>query len=134
SMGRSGMKAILNTSVLIAQHPLPLEVEAGISTVSLAELHFGVLKTKDPVERARRAAHLGRVESAFETHPLDERVARALGQLQATVSSRGGDPRRRTADLAIAATAMWHEAVLLTRNYKDFKIVDDLVDVREPPS
>jgi hypothetical protein len=25
------------------------------------------------------------------------------------------------------------EAVLLTRNYRDFKLVDDLVDVREPP-
>ena len=48
--------------------------------------------------------------------------------------SRGGNPRSRTADLAIAATAMTHEAVLLTRNYKDFKLVADLVDVREPPA
>lgn len=126
------MKAILDTSVLIAQHPLSPEVEAGISTISLAELHFGVLKTTDPGERARRAARLGRIETAFDTHPLDERVARALGQLQATVSSRGGSPRSRTADLVIAATAMAHQAVLLTRNYKDFKLLDDLVDVREP--
>jgi len=126
------LKAVLDTSVLIAQHPLSPEVEAGISTISLAELHFGVLKTMDPVERARRAAHLGRIERAFKTHSLDERVARSLGQLQATVLSRGGNPRGRTADLAIAATAMTHEAVLLTRNYKDFKLVADLVDVREP--
>jgi toxin FitB len=128
------MKVILDTSVLIAQHPLPLEFDAGVSTVSLAELHFGVLKTQDPGERARRAAHLGRVESAFSTHPLDGRVARALGQLQATVASRGGNPRARTADLAIAATAMTLEVPLLTRNYRDFKLVDDLVDVRDPPA
>jgi predicted nucleic acid-binding protein len=127
------MKVILDTSVLIAQHPLPPEFDVGICTVSLAELHFGFLKTQDPDERARRAAHLGRVESAFSTHPLDGRVARALGQLQATVASRGGNPRSRTADLAIAATAMTLEAVLLTRNYKDFKLIYDLVDVREPP-
>jgi hypothetical protein len=133
-MGRPGVKAILDTSVLIARDPLPLEVNAGVSTISLAELHFGVLKTRDPVERARRATHLGRIESAFETHPLDARVARALGQLQISVLSRGGNPRNRTADLAIAATAMVHEAVLFTRNYKDFKLVDDLVDVREPPA
>jgi toxin FitB len=128
------MRVILDTSVLIAQHSLPPEFEAGISTVSLAELHFGLLKAQDPVERARRAAHLGRVESAFSNHPLDERVARGLGQLQAVVADRGGNPRARTADLAIAATAMTVEAVLLTRNYKDFKLFDDLVDVREPPT
>lgn len=132
-MGRAEVKAIPDTSVLISRRPLPPEVEAGISTVSLAELHFGILKTGDPVERARRAAHLGRIETAFDTHPLDERVARALGQLQVSVLSRGGNPRSRTADLAIAATAMTLEAVLLTSNYKDFKLVDDLVDVREPP-
>jgi predicted nucleic acid-binding protein len=128
------MRAILDTSVLIARHPLPPDVEAGISTISLAELHFGVLKTMDLVERARRAAHLGRIESAFATHPVDGRVARALGQLQASIAVRGGNPRARTADLVIAATAMVHEAVLLTRNCKDFKLVDDLIDVREPPS
>jgi len=128
------VKVILDTSVLIARHPLPPEFEAGISTVSLAELHFGLLKTQDPGERARRAAHLARIESGFFSHPLDARVARALGQLQAAIAERGGNPRARTADLVIAATAMTHEAVLLTRNYKDFKLVDDLVDVREPPA
>jgi len=61
-------------------------------------------------------------------------VARALGHLQAAVAWRGGNPRARTADQAIAATAMALEAVLLTRKYKDFKLVDDLVDVREPPA
>jgi predicted nucleic acid-binding protein len=132
-MGGSRLKAILDTSVLIARRPLPPDVEAGISTISLAELHFGVLKTTDPGERARRIVHLGRIESAFDTHPLDEHVARALGQLQAIVSSKGGKPRARTADLVIAATALAHEAVLFTRNYKDFKLVDDLLDVHEPP-
>lgn len=128
------MKVILDTSVLIARHPLPADVDAGISAISLAELYFGVLKTEDPEERARRAAHLGRIESAFGSHPVDERVARALGQLQVAVGLRGGNPRGRTADLVIAATAMTHQAVLFTRNYQDFRLVDDLVDVREPPA
>lgn len=128
------MKVILDTSVLIAQHPLPPDVEAGISAISLAELHFGVLKTEDPAERAYRMAHLGRIESAFATHPLDARVARALGRLQASIASRGGSPRARTADLVIAATAIAHEARLFTRNRKDFKLIEDLVDVRESPA
>jgi toxin FitB len=128
------VKAVLDTSVLIARQPLPQQIEASISTLSLTELYFGILTADDPDTRAYRTAHLGRVEAAFDALPLDERVARALGQLQAAVSNRGGEHRRRTVDLAIAATAIVHEAMLLTRNYKDFKIVDDLVEVREPPS
>ena len=49
---------------------------------------------------------------------------------QAAVASRRGQPRKRMADLAIAATARVHNATLITRNVKDFKIIDDLVDVR----
>jgi predicted nucleic acid-binding protein len=128
------MKAILDTSVLIAQEPLPAGVDAGISTVSLSELYFGVFKTADPDKRSQRAARLRRVESGLKAHPLDERVARALGQLQAAVAGSGVNPRTRTADLAIAATAIVHEAVLLTKNYKDFRLIEDLVEVREPPA
>lgn len=128
------MKAILDTSVLISRQPLPPRIEVAISTISLAELYYGVLTAPDPDTRAYRMAHLGRVETGFDTLPVDEKVARALGQLQAAVSNRGGKHRRRTADLAIAATALVHEATLFTHNYKDFKIVADLVDVREPPA
>jgi predicted nucleic acid-binding protein len=126
------VKAILDTSVLIDRRPLPTEIEAGISTLSLAELYFGVLATTDPDERSHRAAQLGYIEASFDALPLDERVARTLGQLQAAVKSRGANPRKRTADLAIAATAMVHDAMLLTRNARDFKLVGDLVVVRDP--
>ena len=108
--------------------------KAAISTVSLSELHFGTLVATDPFERARRTRQLGFIEAHFDALALDEEVARVLGQLQAAVSGRGANPRSRTADLAIAATAIVHEAVLFTRNYKDFKVVADLVEVREPPS
>lgn len=128
------MRAILDTSVLIAQEPLPANIDTGISTVSLSELYFGVLKTADPDERIKRAARLGRVESGFRAYPVDERVARVLGQLQAAAASRGVNPRTRTADLAIAATAIVHEATLLTNNYKGFRLIADLVEVREPPA
>ena len=43
-----------------------------------------------------------------------------------------GKPRSRTADLAIAATANVYGETLITLDLKDFKIVDDLVDVRAP--
>src|SRR5690242_3466798 len=117
------MRAILDTSVLIAQQPLPPQIEGAISAISLTELYFGVLTAPDPDTRAYRMALLGRVETGFDALPLDEKVARALGRLQAAVSNRGGKHRRRAADLAIAATAIVHEATLFTRNFKDFKIV-----------
>jgi predicted nucleic acid-binding protein len=128
------VKAILDTSVLIENPDVPGVSQAAISTVSLAELYFGALTTADPNERGRRIAQLGFIESHFQAIPLDEEVGRALGQLQAAVLDRGANPRKRTADLAIAATALVQDAVLLTRNYKDFKLVNDLVDVREPPA
>lgn len=64
--------------------------------------------------------------------PADDRVAREWGRLKAAVSGRGGKPRKRTADLAIAATANVHGAELITYNTKDFKTIEDLVDLRAP--
>lgn len=128
------MRAILDTSVLIDNPDVPGVSQAAISTISLAELYFGALTAADADERMRRVAQLGFIESNFQAIPLDEEIGRTLGQLQAAVSERGANPRKRTADLAIAATAIVREAVLFTRNYKDFKLVADLVDVREPPA
>jgi predicted nucleic acid-binding protein len=50
--------------------------------------------------------------------------------LAAAVAARGGRPRRRAIDLAIAATANVHRVPLLTRNAKDFAVLEELVDVR----
>jgi predicted nucleic acid-binding protein len=127
-------RAILDTSVLIEDPSLETGRQAAISAISLAELYFGVLAATDPVERARRTRQLGFIEANFDALALDEQVAAVLGQFQAAVSDRGANPRNRTADLAIAATAVVHDAALFTRNYKDFKIIEDLVDVCEPPA
>ena len=48
------------------------------------------------------------------------------------MTNRGGKRRRRNADLAIAATANVHDAVLITHNLKDFTIIDDLVRTTAP--
>lgn len=127
------MRAVLDTSVLIGGEALPAGIESAISTVSVAELHFGLLVAPDDDTRALRSTRLGLVEARYpDPLPLDDRVAREWGRLQAAVANRGGKPRRRNADLAIAATANVNKAVLVTNNLKDFAIVEDLVDVREP--
>jgi predicted nucleic acid-binding protein len=124
-------RVILDTSVLIDPIELPEDIEAAISAVSIAELHFGLL-IADDITRPLRATRLGLIESRFTPLPLDANVAREWGRLQAAVSSRDASPRSRAADLAIAATANVHDATLLTRNLKAFTIIADLTRVAEP--
>jgi toxin FitB len=125
------LRALLDTSILIADDA-PGDVESAISAASLAELHFGVLLADSEDERARRTQRLGAIEATYDPLPIDAAVAREWGRLAAAVSHRGGAPRKRAVDLAIAATAVVHRVPLLTHNTKDLKIVDDLVDVRAP--
>ena len=122
---------MLDTSVLIKAPTVPKEIEAAISVISIAELHFGLLVARDAATRAERATQMAIIESSFRSLPVDERVARVFGRLKAAVAERGGQPRRRLADLAIAATAVAHDAVLITANPKDLTIVKDLVVCRE---
>jgi predicted nucleic acid-binding protein len=96
----------------------------------LAELHFGLLVASDPDERARRAQRLGAIEAAFEPIPVDAAVAREWGRLAAAVAVRGGRPRRRAVDLAIAATANVQGVALLTADDADLAIISDLVEVQ----
>jgi predicted nucleic acid-binding protein len=125
------VRALLDTSVLMGADD-PGELEGAICAASLAELHFGALVARDDDERARRALRLGVIESTFEPLPIDAAVAREWGRLAAAVRTRGGQPRRRALDLAIAATAIVHNVALLTHNHGDFQLIDDLVDVRTP--
>jgi predicted nucleic acid-binding protein len=123
---------VLDTSVLIAGAS-PTGERAAISVVSLAELHFGVLIAKDDEARAHRLRRLALIEARFpDPLPLNDAVAREWGRLKAAVAQRGGRPRRRDADLAIAATANVHGAALLTHGTKDLEIVADLVELRAP--
>jgi predicted nucleic acid-binding protein len=125
------MRAVLDTSVLISDEP-PADVEAAISVASLADLHFGVLVASDDDERALRTQRLGAIESTFEALPITPEIAREWGRLAAAVRNRGGQPRRRAMDLAIAATANAHGVPLLTHNRRDFQIIGDLTDARHP--
>jgi predicted nucleic acid-binding protein len=125
------VRAVLDTSVLIGAAS-PGEIEGAISTASLAELHFGALVARDPDERGRRALRLGVIEATFDPLPVDAAVAREWGRLAASVSERGGQPRRRALDLAIAATANVAGVPLITHNVADFQLIAELVDVQAP--
>ena len=124
-----GVRAILDTSVVIATDVAPLEGELAISAITLAELHFGVLVAKQRKVRAERLRRLLVLQRTFDALPLDEAVAAGYGQVAAAVVEAGRQPPARSMDLLIAATAHAHSARLYTRNADDFDGIDDLGDV-----
>lgn len=123
------MRAILDTSVVIAAGVGPLEGSLAISSATLAELHFGVLMAKESGIRAERLRRLSILQHEFDALPLDEDVAASYGHLAAAVVAAGRQPRARTMDLLIAATAHAHSARLYTRNAEDFAGIDGLIEV-----
>jgi toxin FitB len=123
------MNAVLDTSVVIASDIDPLEGELAISAVTLAELHFGVLIAKQPKVRAERLRRLLMLQRTFDALPLDEPVAASYGQIAAAIVQAGRQPRARSMDLLIAATAHAHGARLYTRNLQDFRGLDDVLEV-----
>lgn len=125
------MPVLLDTSVLIRGSEDPGD-DVAISVFSLTELHLGVLVAEDAKARSVRLRRLSAIEESFDPLPFDAAAARECGRLHAAVAQRGGKPRRRAFDLAIAATANVHGVPLLTLNADDFKLIDDLVDVRVP--
>ena len=123
------MKAILDTSVLLATDVAEIEGELAISVASLAELHFGVLITSDAATRAERLRRLSILQDKFDALPIDDKVAVSYGQLAAAVASSGRQPRSRVMDLLIAATAHAHGARLYTCDASDLVGIEHLVDI-----
>ena len=123
------MRAVLDTSIVIATDVPPLEGELAVSAVTLAELHFGVLVAKDLNVRAERLRRLLLLQRAFDAVPVDDAVAASYGQLAAAIVEAGRRPRARSRDLLIAATAHAHSARLYTRNAADFVGLEGLVEV-----
>lgn len=123
------MRAVLDTSVVIAENVSPLPGRLAVSSITLAELHYGVLVASDADARAERLRRLSVLQARFDTLPVDDAVAASYGRLAAAVVAAGRRPRARSMDLLIAATAHAHGARLYTRNPTDLVGVEALVDV-----
>ena len=75
--------ALLDTSVVVdladARVSAALPAQAAISGITLAELTAGPQLATDPLERARRIAHLQQIEGLFDALPFDREAARSYG-------------------------------------------------------
>jgi predicted nucleic acid-binding protein len=100
-----------------------------ITSVTLGELSYGPHATDDPVKRAGRVAVLQHVEATFDPLPYDQGAARLYGQICAAVRAAGREPRKRSSDLMIAATAASNQLPLYTAKPDDFKGTETFVEV-----
>jgi len=127
-------RALLDTSVLI-EYPgdqvARVADELAVSAVSMAELHYGVSATADPLEQLRRRQRLQLVHDLYDVLPFDAQVAEYYGALEATVRVYVRDPRPRRMDLQIAATAARNGLTLLTRNAADFAGLEQALEIIE---
>ena len=123
---------VLDTSIIAALRlfdPSELPDTMLITAVTLGELSFGPHATDDPVKRAGRVAVLQHAEATFDPLPYDQGAARLYGQICAAVCAAGRQPRKRSADLQIAATAGSNQLPLYTANPDDFQGIERLVEI-----
>jgi predicted nucleic acid-binding protein len=124
-------RAVADTSVFIAQETgreigqLPEEI--AVSVITAAELELGVLRAAEAGIRARRLATLSRVQATYPLLPIDPEVASWFASLASEELDRGRRPRRH--DTWIAATAMRHEAAVLTQD-SDFSSFEQVEVIR----
>ena len=124
-------RGLLDTSVVVDDvDPEVLPAEIAISTLTLAELTSGPVVAPDDLERARRQNRLQRFESGVETLAFDLSCARAYGGVYAAIAAAGRKARgARAVDLMIAATALAHDLPLFTMNAKDFRGLEELLEI-----
>ncbi|GLZ51750.1 hypothetical protein Acsp07_13670 [Actinomycetospora sp. NBRC 106378] len=127
-MGRP-VRAVLDTSVLIGMDVAELEGELAVSTISLAELHYGVLVGRDRNVRGERLRRLTAIRRLFDAIPVDDAVATSYGLLASAVAEVGRSPRPRSMDLLIAATAHAHADRLYTRNAQDLVGLENELEI-----
>lgn len=124
------MKAILDTSQLVGDSLSHPRYELAVSSLSWAELGYGIRKAANAVERARREKRLARLQAIFgDGIPFDDDAARAYESVCGLVLSNGRTVRGRAIDLMIAATAVAHGAAVITRNADDFTGLEGLVEI-----
>ena len=137
--GERHPRGLLDTNIMILRkwvNPIELPAEMAISAITLAELSAGPHQVRrndeqsdydEHAERARRLDVLQLAENEFDPIPFDAEAARIYGRVTAAVITAGRKPRRRVADLMIAAIAIAEDLPLFTTNPDDFAGLDHLL-------
>ena len=124
-------RAIADTSVFVAQETgrelSDIPEEIAVSVITAAELELGVLRATGLSARAIRLATLSRVQATYPLLPVDPEVASCFARIAAAELARGRRLRRH--DTWIAATAMRHNAAVITQD-SDFSSFEEVSVIR----
>lgn len=132
------MGTLIDTSVLIAAERGRIDLAGlrdededepvAMAAISASELLHGVHRVQGAVARARAERFVERLLDVMPVIPFDLDVARVHARLDADLSAAGiavGD-----ADLMIAATAVWLDYRVATRDLRSFARITGLPVVR----
>jgi len=101
----------------------------------MAELVSGPRAAENDLERLWRMHHLRYAWSHIEPLDFDLACARAYGPIYEAITRIGRKPRGgRAVDLMIAATALAHGLPLYTKNPKDLRGLDGLIEIVDVPA
>lgn len=104
------------------RHLSELEVDdVGISSITLAELEYGVNKSSDPI---RNAMLLSEAFSKIEIAHFDNQAAACYGQVRCDLELKGKPIG--PLDTLIAAHALSLDVTLVTNNMREFKRIKGL--------
>lgn len=95
--------------------------EIGITSLSVAELHYGVEKS---ASREKNAGALEALLLPLEIVPFDEAAAQIYGRIRATLEKKGTPVG--SMDMLIAAVALARNCTLITHNLREFERIDGL--------
>jgi len=126
-------RGLIDTSVAvdlttIERDRLPAII--AVSALTLAELVAGPASAEHELKRARRQQRLQYIEANVEPLPFESRCYRAYGPVYSAVLGTGRKARGpRAIDLMIAATALAHNLPLYTRDAKDLRGLEQLIEI-----
>jgi len=96
--------------------------EVGVAALTVAELDFGVAKSRDPL---RNRARLEQFLLPLQILPFDDAAAAQYGALRAALERRG--LKIGPIDTLLAAQALSLTAVMVTNNTGEFERVPGLI-------
>jgi predicted nucleic acid-binding protein len=96
-----------------------------LTPITIAELKYGLVRSRTPAERNRRAAALARILKK-PCLVIDRTTGDMFGEIAAELDTAGRASRYRVQDLWIAALAIQNNFRLLTRNRRDFADIPGL--------
>lgn len=96
--------------------------ELSLSTITLAEIYYGI--EKSPVKKKERRLKIDHIKSQLELYPFNEAAAVKYGSILASLEKQGQPISER--EIQIAAIAMANKLCVVTHNTKEFSRISKL--------